>query len=231
MTDPLFSVLFPVRNELDSLTVTVPFLNQISEFPIEILIIVDDAEDTSLLLQHNTKVRLDNVRFLVNHNSGVFGAISHGVSMSNGEYLIVCAADELLPLVDFNTFCNRLLEGYDLVSATRYRKGGNRHGGNRWGRTLSRFANWLIFRLMGAKLSDATTGYKGFRKDVWGRISEGGAGLGWSCALKFSLNADKYSLRVSEVPVISVDRAFGGKSTFNLFLWTISYLKVLLYKI
>ena len=91
------------------------------------------------------------------------------------------------------------------------------------GRALSRTANGLLGTIADIGLTDATTGIKLFRRSDFNRLTEGKSSVGWSIAFEMAINARLIGLKLGEVPTISIDRLFGGKSSFKLIPWVIGY--------
>jgi hypothetical protein len=75
----------------------------------------------------------------------------------------------------------------------------------------------------GSALTDATTGIKMFKKSVFERINIEADPVGWSFAFELSIKAQMLDIKIGEVPVVSVDRLFGGQSTFKLWPWISEY--------
>jgi hypothetical protein len=48
--------------------------------------------------------------------------------------------------------------------------------------------------------------------------------IGWAIAFEMAINAQLIGLKLGEVPIISIDRLFGGKSSFQLIPWVVNYL-------
>jgi hypothetical protein len=220
-----YSAIFPVRDDLASLLVSLPFLVSQSKLLGEIIVVVDDEADPSRRIK---SLDLENLSILVNRKYGVYDAIATAVESSKFPFVIIGAADDFLPLLKFDEICLSLAQGKDFTSATRYSKKGKRYGGSTIGKVFSIVANALLRIAYPNTFSDFTTGFKGFRKDNWTVLAMQANGSGWSCALKFSLNAIKNQLQIYEVPVISVDRIVGGSSTFRPWLWIKSYLRMLI---
>ena len=116
-------------------------------------------------------------------------------------------------------------QGCEFVSCTRYAHGGRRLGGSLVGGVLSRLANWLFCRLSGFRLTDATTGIKMFRPELFERLQLTARPVGWAVAFEMGIKAQLAGLRLGEVPIVSIDRLYGGKSTFALGSWTAEYLR------
>ena len=116
-------------------------------------------------------------------------------------------------------------ENYDFVSGTRYKNGGKRLGGSLVGHFLSISANKSFSLLTNFPLSDLTTGIKMFKKDFFQKVEISSNPIGWVFAFELSIRAYIMNLKIGEVPLISVDRLFGGESTFRLGKWVKEYLK------
>ncbi len=156
---------------------------------------------------------------------GVANAIRAGVARANGKYILIFAADEVGPVLAIDDMLELMEQGCDLVSCTRYAYGGRRLGGSIFGGFLSRLANRLFSQLAGSALTDATTGIKMFRRDAFARLDLTSRPVGWAVAFEISIKAQLQGFRLGEVPIISIDRLYGGTSTFKLGSWTVEYLR------
>src|ERR1041385_6269574 len=99
----------------------------------------------------------------------------------------------------------------DFVSCTRYAHGGRRLGGSLVGGILSRAANWLFFRVARSPFTDATTGCKMFRRSDFERFRLESRPIGWAFAFEMAIKAQHLGLKPGEVPLVSIDRLFGGQ--------------------
>ena len=124
-----------------------------------------------------------------------------------------------------------LNDNFDFISGTRYSKGGSRLGGSLIGSILSRIANKVFNYLSKIELTDCTTGIKMFKKEVWNNISFQSKQVGWAFAFEFSIKAYINGYKTSEYPIKSVDRLFGGSSTFKFGPWVKEYLKLFIWGI
>jgi dolichol-phosphate mannosyltransferase len=116
-------------------------------------------------------------------------------------------------------------EDLDLLSGTRYSKGGMRLGGSLLGSIFSRTANMLFKFLTKIPLSDCTTGIKMIKKRTWENIKLESKPIGWAFSFELAIKAYKQGYKIGEYPLKSVDRLFGGSSTFKFGPWLIEYLK------
>jgi dolichol-phosphate mannosyltransferase len=219
MTDSLaLTVLLPVRNETMNLRVMLRILRAVLVMPHEIVVIFDHAEDPSGAVVEEMRAEYPQVRALLNTaGRGVAFAIRAGVEAARGERILIFAADEVGPVALMD-------EGAEFVSATRYAHGGRRLGGSWIGQFLSRAANRLLMLMSGTGLTDSTTGIKLFRRGDFDALSRDTKSVGWAVAFEMAINAHLLGLRLGEVPIISIDRLFGGKSSFKLVPWIIGYL-------
>ncbi|HYA23303.1 MAG TPA: glycosyltransferase, partial [Terriglobales bacterium] len=220
------SILLPVRNEGINLRIMVKLLKAVLEVPHELLIVYDFPEDDSIPVVRGMQNDYANLRLVHNQKGrGVVNAIRAGVEAAVGDYVLIFAADEVGPLLAIEDMLALMQEGCDLVSCSRYAHGGRRLGGSVMGGMLSRFANRLFHRIAGCVLSDATTGIKLFRRAMFSALNLEARPVGWAVTFEMAMKAQFAGWRLGEVPVISIDRLYGGESTFRLGPWTGEYLR------
>lgn len=223
---PKLSILLPVRNEGMNLKIMLKILRAVLDVPHEVLVVHDDALDTSVAVVREAQPQYPNLRLIHNNRGrGVINAILEGVSRAHGEFVLIFAADEVGPVLAIEEMLELAEEGCDFVSCTRYAHGGRRLGGSVIGGVLSRLANFLFHRLTGAVLTDSTTGIKLFRKAFFDSLHLESSPVGWAVAFEMAIKAQIAGIRLGEVPIVSIDRLYGGKSTFRLGPWFIEYLK------
>ena len=63
------------------------------------------------------------------------------------------------------------------------------------------------------------------RKSFFDKVDLEANPIGWSFAFEISIKAQLLGFKIGEVPVVSVDRPFGGQSTFKLGPWIKEYLR------
>lgn len=220
------SILLPVRNEGMNLRIMLKILQAVLEYPHEVLVIHDSAEDDSIPAVKAMQSRYENLRLV--HNTlgrGVINALRAGVKEAQGKYILIFAADEVGPVLAIEDMMDLVHEGCEFVSCTRYAHGGRRLGGSVIGGLLSRLANFLFYRVSGSQLTDCTTGIKLMRKSLFESWQLEAKPIGWGVAFELGIRAQLENIQVGEVPIISIDRLYGGKSTFKLGPWFIEYLK------
>ena len=225
------SIVLPVYNEKESLSLMVKILNSSLDFENEIIVVYDNENDNSIPVAKKLQESFQNIKLVQNDlGKGVKFAIAAGIKNAKFENILITAVDEIFPIISIDKMLNMIVEeNYDFVSGTRYKSGGKRLGGSLIGHLLSRLANKSFGILTNFPLSDLTTGIKMFKKEIFKKIQIDTAPVGWVFAFELSIKAYVSNYKVGEVPLISVDRLFGGSSTFQMNKWIKEYFKCYLW--
>ena len=219
------SIILPVYNEAESLKIMIPVLEAIVSIDHEVLVIYDFPEDNSIETINSLRNNYTNVHAVLNDfGRGVANAIKKGVSVAKGKFVLITVVDEVFPIGAIDDMMKLINQGCEFVSGTRYAHGGKRLGGSIVGGILSRLANKIFRLITGSVLTDATTAMKMFKKTIFDKVTIE-AKAGWAFAFEISIKAQLLGLKMGEVPVVSVDRLFGGDSTFRLGAWVREYTK------
>lgn len=229
--DTALTILLPVKNEGINLRVMLQILRAVVEENHEVVVVVDSPDDTSIEVVEKTKMEYPELRWIHNQiGCGVVNAIRAGVEVARGDNILIFAADEVGPVLAIEDMMVLMREeGCDFVSCTRYAHGGRRLGGSIVGGFLSRCANRLFRALTGSPFTDATTGIKMFRREVFGRLDLRCRPVGWAVAFEMAIKAQYAGLKLGEVPIVSIDRLYGGESTFRLGPWVKEYSRLFLW--
>jgi len=220
----MLSILLPVRNEGINLRIMLKILRAVVDLPHEVLVVYDSAGDDSVVVVNDVRQIYPELRGIQNTlGHGVVNAIRAGVGASEGDVILIFAADEVGPVLAIEDMIALIRDGCDFVSCTRYAHGGRRLGGSLIGAFLSYSANWLFHRLAASPFTDATTGIKMFRKEIFSSLNLESRPVGWTVAFEMAIKAQHAGLRLGEVPIVSIDRLYGGESTFRLGPWMVEY--------
>ena len=221
---PKLTILLPVRNEGVNLEIMLKILTAVVEVPHEILVVYDFPEDDSVPVIRAMQADYPNLFDVQNTlGRGVINALRAGVEAARGEYVLTFVADEVAPALAIEPMLKLMDAGCDFVGCTRYAYGGRRLGGSLMGGILSRLANLLFHYVAGSVLTDCTTGVKMFRRPVFDILNLEAKPVGWAVAFEMAIKAELAGLRLGEVPVISIDRLYGGTSTFRIGAWIREY--------
>ena len=223
-TDIKLSIVIPVRNEGPNLTIMFRLLNAVLEIPFEVLVVYDSPDDETVSFIEAIHKKHPHLRGVLNTlGRGVINAFKAGVQAAHGEWVLIFAADEVGPILALDSLLALMNQGCDFVSCTRYAYGGRRLGGSRIGHFLSKTANWWFQVLAGCVMTDATTGIKIFRRSIFDKLELSSNPVGWAVAFEMAIKAQMLGLKIGEVPIISIDRLFGGQSSFRLGSWVKEY--------
>lgn len=205
-------------NESDSITELVEKI--VAALPHAHLLVVDDSspDGTFAILTHLCS-RFPQLRPLRRprklgvgsaHQVAMQYALRHGYTK-----LITMDADfshhpEYLPAID------TMLDQNDFVIGSRYAPGGSceYRGFRLW---LSRSANSLVQRLLGVKLSESTTSYRGFSRTLLQKIESGKRRPpGYAFFFDVVFRVCRQTTRCVEVPIHFHDRRFGKSNLSKL---------------
>ena len=224
------SVIIPVLNEKENLKILLKILESVIDLRHEVLVVHDFKEDNSIPVVRKMQKNYPNLRLI--HNAlgrGVINAVKAGVKASNGEYVLVIAADDIGSLLAINDMAFLMENGCDLVNGTRYSHGGRHIGGVFISSLLSSTANGLFYLLSASSLTDPTLGVKMFKKLKFNELNLEAKPIGWAVSFEFAIKAQIAGWELGEVPLISLNRLYGkNKSTFKL-KWLAEYLRWFLF--
>ncbi|MDF1663209.1 MAG: glycosyltransferase [Planctomycetota bacterium] len=224
---PKLSIVIPYLNEGIQLSMMLKLSSALLHFPCEILVMTDNLNQQEISNDidklRNPAVKIRSVAKEVNCN--LHRALSLALEQAQAELVLIFAADEVGPILAIEAMLKLMDEGCDMVSCTRYAHGGRRLGGSWLASLLSKLANMSFQLLAASALTDSTTGVKLFRKELFQKLDLTAKPVGWALAFEMAIKVQKMGLTLGEVPIISIDRLYGGRSRFNLFTWSFEYLR------
>lgn len=220
------SILLPVRNEGINIELMLKILDAVFDIPHEILIIYDYKKDQTIPILKKISKSYSNIKPVFNpYGRGIINAIKTGVKKSKGTYILLLAVDDVGPTLAIEDMVKLMESGCELVSCTRYRYGGRRLGGSAVETLVSKMGNRFFNLLFSSAFSDAATGFKMFNRDLFKKINLESKPIGWAVVFEMAVKAQAAGLRLGEVPIISIDRLYGGKPSFILSAWFWEYLR------
>ena len=220
----MISLVVPVYNEAENITLFLRDVEGVVSEPHEVLIAYDFPEDNTLPAIQAMTPPCPHVRLV--HNTlgrGVLNALKAGFKAARGDVIVVMMADRSDEPKDVEPMAKLIREGADVVAGSRYMKGGGQEGGPLLKRTFSRLAGMSLHYLGGLPTRDATNNFRAYSRRVVEQIPiEGQASF--AVALELTLKAHWNGWRVAEVPTTWHDRT-AGASRFRTFAWMPHYLK------
>src|SRR5256885_11811539 len=153
----MLSILLPVRNEGINLPMFLKIPPPVVDLPHEVLVVYDSANDDSIAVINDVHQIYPELRGVQNTlGNGVVNAIRAGVAASEGDVILIFAADEVGPVLAIEDMITLIREGCDFVSCTRYAYGGRRLGGFPGCAFLSFFPHRFLHPVAAYPLSPST---------------------------------------------------------------------------
>ena len=217
--------VMPVYNEGANIVRALEEIDALVTLPKRVLVVYDFDGDDTLPAVRATGDRFPFVVLLKNTiGRGVLNAVRSGIAATTSDVVIITMAD----LSDDLSVVGAMVEGirrdgFDIVCASRYMKGGRQIGGPVLKGLLSRAAGLSLYWLAGLPTHDATNAFRAYRRSVLMETpieSEGG----FEYSLEITAKAFAKGRTIAEVPSVWKDRS-AGASRFRLLAWLPQYLR------
>lgn len=220
------SVVLPVYNEDQNIQACLRGLwDALRGFDHEILVCYDFDEDRTLPAIASMTDRPPTVKLVKNDvGPGVAGALRAGFRAASGDVVVTTMADLSDPPAAIPAMVEKIRrDGADVVSGSRYMKGGSQTGGPKLKRFLSRAAGLSLHWIAGIGTHDVTTNFRAYRASFLRRVEVESRG-GFEVATELTVKAHLEGLKVGEVASSWTDRT-AGESRFRLRAWLPRYLR------
>jgi glycosyltransferase involved in cell wall biosynthesis len=223
MPAPVLSVVMPVFKEGDAVEPVLRALTAAIAEPHEILVVYDFDEDPTVPVIERLAAELPTVRGLRNDlGRGVLNAMKAGLAASSGAYVLISMADGSDEPHVVDSMVQLARDGADVVSASRYMRGGHQVGGPPIKRLMSRVAGLTLHWFAGVPTHDPTNNFKLYSRRFLDTVTIEST-AGFELALELTVKATIAGRRVAEVPTTWRDRT-AGQSNFKLRKWLPHYL-------
>lgn len=217
------SVVIPVYNEGEVIEKTLLDLESSLKISHEVLVVFDMDEDTTVPLVKNLQKKFPNIKLVKNnYGKGALNALKTGLKKAKSQAVCVMMADLTDDPNVINNMYNKYQQGFDVVAASRYMKGGHQIGGPKFKQFLSRSAGLSLHYFAGIPTHDATNSFKIYSKKFLDKVtieSDGGFELG----IELTVKAFFGGYRIAEVP--TTWKYLSKESRFYLKKWLPKYLK------
>ena len=220
---PEVAIVLPVYNEGDAVEPVLRTLSGAVKTPHELVVVYDFDGDTTVPVIARLAGEIPSLRGLRNDlGRGVLNAMKAGIAGTTAPYVLISMADGS----DDPAAVDRMVElakgGADVVSASRYMKGGRQVGGPPLKRLMSRVAGLTLHWFARVPTHDPTNNFKLYsRPFLEATTIESTAGF--ELALELTVKATLARRRIAEMPTTWRDRT-AGQSNFKLRKWLPHYL-------
>lgn len=220
---PELAIVLPVYNEGEAVEPVLRALSAGVRTPHELVVVYDFDGDTTVPVIARLAAEIPGLRGLRNDlGRGVLNAMKTGIAGTTAPWVLISMADgsDEPHVVDPMVALAR--DGADVVSASRYMRGGHQVGGPFFKRLMSRTAGLTLHWFAGVPTHDPTNNFKLYsRRFLEATTIESEAGF--ELALELTVKATLQGRRVAEVPTTWRDRT-AGQSNFKLRKWLPHYL-------
>lgn len=227
MAEKELSIVIPSINERENLEKLIPKIEEILEaggISGEIIVVDDMSDDGTQDFVKRMEARYDNVALLERTvRNGLGYALLDGARMAASELVLFMDADLSHDPGEIPVFLEQLRD-FDVVIGSRYLRRTRIDRGifRRW---ASGGYNFFVKRLLGVKVMDITSGYRGFHAGKIEKLNLTSPGPEIHAELVLRSILEGY--RVTEIPVRYVDREH-GRTKLNYFKIGPGYIRVML---
>mmetsp|Transcript_56802 Transcript_56802/g.51101 ORF Transcript_56802/g.51101 Transcript_56802/m.51101 type:complete len:250 (+) Transcript_56802:32-781(+) len=212
-----YSILMPTYNEKQNLPLITQMIVTALEphnLDYEIVVIDDNSPDGTFEVAKQLQSIFGKEKMVLLKRPGKLGlgtAYIDGLKKASGNFVIIMDADFSHHPKYIPKFIEKQQSGdYDIVTGTRYLKGGGVCG---WGfdrKLVSRGANFLaVTALDPGNLSDLTGSFRLYKREVLNTIIDKMVSKGYVFQMEIICRAQSMGYSIAEVPIIFVDRIFG----------------------
>lgn len=217
------TLIVPVYDEDENI---LPFLSEVKAqitLPHRIIIVFDSDHDSTLTRKHEILQIDPTIIFAKNeHGRGIINAFKTGFATASTRYVVPIMADLSDTPATVVTMYEKMLEGYDLVVASRYCRGGKKVGGPFIKYILSLIGNLTLHKLTQIPIHDMTNAFIMYKRELIEKINIRSTG-GFEITMELIARAYILGCKITEVPTINRERA-AGKSQFKMVAWILKYL-------
>ena len=223
MSDFKASIIVPARNESTYINVFLERLIENLKSPAEILIVVDNKEDSTFsTLKNFDNSKIKVIKLISSYGPGPANAIRYGIDSASTGIVVITMADGSDDPRDIDDLILLIERGCSIAVASRYMPGGQQVGGPRIKRWLSRVAGKSFALITGVGTRDATNSFKAYDKNFVNQVGIHSR-HGFEIGLELTAKARRLGLSVAEIPTTWIDRTY-GQSNFRLAKWLPRYL-------
>ena len=178
------------------------------------IIVVDDAspDDTQGVVKRLREVYDDELLVLKPREGklGLGSAYVYALNFARGEEVVIMDADLSHHPKYIGAFLDARRGGdLDIVSGTRYSRGGGVHGWDLRRKLTSRVANYIATVALNPSASDLTGSFRCYKRDVLRDLISQVTSKGYVFQMEIIVRAKRCGYTVGEVPISFVDRVYG----------------------
>jgi dolichyl-phosphate beta-glucosyltransferase len=205
---PEISIIIPAYNETERLIPTIGAIaSELSDQGLEWEMIVADDGSTDDTADIAESLGLVNLRVLrAPQNGGKGSAVRRGMAAARGRYILFTDADNSTPIEEIANLLVKVRdEGYDVAIGSRALSGGEEANKSAVRQLMSNGLRWMVQNIFSIQVQDSQCGFKLYTRDAADRLVLSQTIMGFSFDLEHLYLAQKYNMKIAEVPVKWVD--------------------------
>lgn len=217
------TIIIPAFNEGANIVKTVKNLVDLYGASIDVIVVVDSKEDTTIHHFDSISDLPKTFRVIVqSYGGGPANAIRFGIDQAKTDCVVVMMADGSDDVRSIEELTNLVSRGVAVACASRYMSGGQQIGGPRLKKFLSRSAGKILYSIAGVGTHDPTNSFKAYSRKMLLQVGIESRS-GFEIGIELVSKAHRLRLPVAEIPTIWLDRT-DGSSKFLLTRWAPKYL-------
>ena len=220
-------IVIPVYNEGEKIIKLMDEFKNNIKTNFKVLLCYDlDSDNLFKYIDEFKKYNFD-INLIKNPSQGPLSAIKHGLNSGNSDAIIVYPADDLLNYKLLDKMYEKFKEGYDIVVASRFIKGGSMKNCPLVKSILVRVASYTLYKLSSIPVRDASNGFRLFSRKLVNKVKIESK-VGFAYSLELLVKCERLKYKIAEVPALWEERS-EGESRFKIFKWLPQYLKWYIY--
>lgn len=229
MNHTKLEIIIPVHNEGEKVIKLLNELKSNVKTNFKVLICYDFENDNLFNFKEEFKKFNFEINLIKNPKIGPLSAIKQGFSIGNSNAVIVYPADDFLNYKLIDQMYNKFNEGYEIVVASRFIKGGSMKNCPLIKSMIVRTASFTLYMLSSIPVRDASNGFRLFSRKLLNEIKIDSK-VGFAYSLELLVKCHRLKYKIAEVPALWEERS-EGESKFKIFKWLPQYLKWYIYGI
>jgi dolichol-phosphate mannosyltransferase len=221
------SIILATYNESTNLPIILESIDSLTKLKKQCIFIDDGSTDStrSIILEYVGRDTFSKYIFNDSKQS-TLRAQSQGIHLADSEFVIIMDSDLQHPPDLIPQIYEKLVSGYDIVTASRYVNGGSTGNRNAVRGVISRVASFLAKMLLKTtrKTTDPLSGYFGFRKTLFRPINDKWRGY----KLQLFILAENPSAQCYDIPYRFKERESGKSKVTDGSRFLINYLTELI---
>lgn len=199
-------------------SVIIPTLNEVSTIKMVLDSIPKDIVDEILVIDGHSKdgtvelVKKLGYPIYFEEGNGFGAAFATGAKKATGDIIVFINSDYSHDANDIAKFLKKIDEGYDIVMASRYLKGGGSDDDSLLHYIGNRIITFTANMIHGTHYSDILYFYLAAKKEVFEKVKT--TAQGFEYCIELPIKAHKSGFRITQVPSFERKRA-GGKAKVN----------------